>query len=239
MSNGATGRAGSGAQRLIAPAEPAPFPLAPERTALLVIDMQHEYCSPGGYADRLGLDYRAPRALIPHLARLLEAARRLPILAVFTREGYRPSLADLPASKQEISRRLGVGIGDPGPLGRALVRGEPGHAIVPELAPLAHELLVDKAANSCFHGTDLDIVLRHQGRDTLIVCGVTTDVCVQTTLRVARDYGYRSLIVEDGCAALTPADHDLSIALFRSHGLFGSLTTVARLVEALAATTKG
>src|ERR671934_209336 len=165
-------------------AEPYEFSFDPTRTALLIIDMQRDFVDPGGFGEALGNDVSRLRAAIGPTRRVLDAARAAGMLVIHTREGHRPDLSDCPPSK--LARgRLAIGIGDPGPMGRILVRGEYGHDIVDELQPRAGEPVVDKPGKGAFYATDLDSILKNRGISSLIVAGVTAEVCVQTTVREA------------------------------------------------------
>ena len=170
-------------------------------TALLVIDMQRDFLDPRGYAAQAGVDIARLRATMAPVQALLAAARASGMRVVFTREGHRPDLSDCPPSKLARSRAAGAEIGSVGPLGRLLVRGEFGHDLVDEMQARAGETVVDKPGYSAFHQTDLDQILRSQGVDRLLVCGVTTEVCVHSTLRAATDLGYRCITVADACAS--------------------------------------
>jgi nicotinamidase-related amidase len=219
-------------------AEPYPWPLeplAPEQCALVVIDMQRDFCSEEGYFARVGEDVRPLAACIPPIARCLAAARRAGLRVVHTRQGYRPDLAEMPAWRRIRAERYGSPVGEPGPIGRVLVRGEPGFEIVPELAPAPGEIVVDKTANGAFTGTDFDAVLRAGGIRALAFAGITIDVCVHTTLREANDRGYQCLLLADACGAVEPGLHDWAVRSVQvERGVFGSVTTTARFEEALA-----
>lgn len=215
---------------------PWPFDgdLRPSNTALLVIDMQHDFCSKGGFIDRLGLPVSGTRAVIPTVARVLEAMRAGGFHVIHTREGHRRDSADVPANKAWRLARAGVPIGrDPGPCGMVLTRGEPGWEIVPELAPLPGEPVVDKPGKGAFYATDLDMILRTRGIRNLAIAGVTTDVCVHTTLREANDRGYECLLLEDCCAAINPASHAMSVWQVRVGAIFGVVAKSTDLLEAL------
>ncbi|MCD1258562.1 cysteine hydrolase [Paenibacillus athensensis] len=213
---------------------PYAFEFAPARTALAVIDMQNDFCEAGGFGERLGNDIRPVRAIIPVIAGALAAARSAGLLVIHTREGHLPDLSDCPPAKLERSRRQGAGIGDEGPMGRILIRGERGHAIVPELAPLSGEPVIDKPGKGAFYETNLQERLEEAGIESLILCGVTTHVCVHTTLREANDRGYRCLVLEDATAAFDPLDHEAAIHMVRQQGgIFGWTAFSAELVAAL------
>jgi biuret amidohydrolase len=215
-------------------AEPAPIALELARTALVIIDMQRDFLEPGGFGEALGNDVsRLARAVEP-CRRLLEAARRRGLLVVHTREGHRPDLSDAPRAKIERGAPR-QRIGDAGPMGRILVRGEPGHAIVPALAPREGEPVIDKPGKGAFYATDLPAVLANRGIEYLIVCGVTTEVCVHTTVREANDRGYRCVVPGDACASYFPAFHEAALRMVCAQGgTFGWVTDTARLLAAFA-----
>lgn len=217
--------------RMTIEADPYPWPLedlAPHETALVVIDFQRDFCSAEGYFARIGEDVAPLAAAIPNAARCLAAARGAGMRVFHTRQGYRPDLADMPRWRRIRAERYGSVIGQPGPLGRVLIRGEPGFEIVPELAPLPDEPVVDKTANGAFTATDLDRVLRSAGVRALAFAGITLDVCVHTTLREANDRGYQCLLVEDACGAFDRGLHDWAVRSVKVEGgVFGSVTDTA------------
>jgi nicotinamidase-related amidase len=226
------------------PAQPYNWPfdgdLRPQNTALIIIDMQTDFCGKGGYIDGLGYDLTNARATIEPIRKVLERFRKGSYHVIHTREGHRPDLSDLPANKRWRSRVLQnggpgqPGIGDPGPCGRVLVRGEPGWEIIPELAPLAAEPIIDKPGKGSFCATDLDMLLRQNGIRNLVLTGLTTDVCVHTTMREANDRGYECLILGDCCAATDPGNHAAALKMVTmQNGVFGAVSTAPALLEAL------
>ncbi len=227
------------AMRLV-PADPYPWPfdgdLRRENTALVVIDMQTDFCGRGGYIDLLGYDISLTRACIEPIRRLMSAFRERGWPVFHTREGHRPDLSDLPDNKRWRSRRTesGVGIGDRGPCGRVLVRGEPGWEIIPELTPRPGEPVIDKPGKGSFCATDLELLLRLRGVRNLVLVGITTDVCVHTTMREANDRGFECVILRDCCAATDAGNHEAALkTVTMQQGVFGAVSDSRALLEAL------
>lgn len=223
----------------LVPSYPYPFPLngelVPATTAVVVIDMQADFCAAGGYMDRLGFDLEVLRAPIEPIRRVLAATRALGFPIVHTRETFKADLSNVQPHRLWRSPG-GMTVGDRGPLGRCLIEGEPCWEIIPELAPEPGELVIDKAAYGAFCNTDLESGLRERGIGNLVLMGLTTDCCIHTTLREALDRGFDCLTLEDGCGAATREVHTAALALLRKKaGIFGATGTTAMLLEALGA----
>jgi nicotinamidase-related amidase len=228
------------ARRGQAAANPYPWPYAgeldPARTALVLIDWQTDFCGPGGYVEAMGYDIGLTRAGIAPTRRVLDAWRSLGAPVVHTREGHKPDLSDCPPNKLWRSRRIGAGIGDAGPCGRILVRGEPGWEIIDELAPVPGEMVIDKATKGAFCQTDMDLVLRNRGVTSLVLTGITTDVCVHTTMREANDLGYECLILSDCTGATDHGNHEAALRMVTMQGgVFGAVADSRALLAALPA----
>jgi len=219
-------------------AEPHPFAFDPGRCALLIIDMQRDFLEPGGFGEMLGNDVSQLRRTIEPNRRLLEAWRAAGLPVLHTREGHRRDLFDLPPAKK-IRGRSAASIGDPGPMGRILVRGEPGHDIVAELTPEPGEPVIDKPGKGAFFATDLHAMLEHRGIKQLVVTGVTTEVCVNTTVREANDRGYDCLVLEDCVGSYFPEFHAMGLKMIKAQGgIFGWVGHSKTVIDALAGETR-
>ncbi len=215
-------------------AEPASLVVDLDAAALVIIDMQRDFLEPGGFGEALGNDVSRLRAAVAPCGAVLAAARRLGLFVIHTREGHRPDLSDAPPHKVvrgDPKNRIGAR----GPMGRILIRGEPGHDIIPELYPLQSEPVIDKPGKGAFYQTDLELMLGNRGTDTLFVAGVTTEVCVNTTVREANDRGFRCIVLSDCCGSYFPEFHEAGLAMIKAQGgIFGSVTGSKQLLQSLA-----
>jgi nicotinamidase-related amidase len=214
-------------------AEPGPIAVDFETTALLIIDMQRDFMEPGGFGETLGNDVSQLARAVAPIAALLAAARGNGMTVIHTREGHLPDLSDAPPAKIERGAPS-LRIGDPGPMGRILIRGEAGHDIIPELYPVEGEIVIDKPGKGAFYATTLGADLKAREIDTLLVCGVTTEVCVNTTVREANDRGYRCIVIADGCASYFPEFHEMGLKMIKAQGgIFGWVTDSAVVIDAI------
>jgi nicotinamidase-related amidase len=214
-------------------AEPEPITLDWSRTALVIIDMQRDFLEPGGFGETLGNDVSQLARAVKPIAAVLAAAREREMLVIHTREGHLPDLSDAPPAKVERGAPR-LRIGAPGPMGRILIRGEAGHDIIPELYPRENEIVIDKPGKGAFYATEFGDILQQYGIENLLVCGVTTEVCVNTTVREANDRGYRCVVIGDGCASYFPEFHEMGLKMIKAQGgIFGWVTGSAAVLEAL------
>jgi nicotinamidase-related amidase len=216
-------------------AEPYDFAFEPAAAALLIIDMQRDFLEPGGFGEALGNDVSLLRRTIGPIRRLLEQSRATGLTVIHTREGHRPDLADLSTAKK-LRGNPSLAIGDCGAMGRLLVRGEPGHDIIAELYPQPGEPVIDKPGKGAFYATDLEAILRHRGIRQLIVCGVTTEVCVNTTVREANDRGFDCLVLEDCVGSYFPEFQEMGLRMIKAQGgIFGWVGRSEAVLAALGA----
>ena len=214
-------------------AEPEPIALDWPATALLIIDMQRDFMEPGGFGETLGNDVSQLARAVKPIGAVLAAARAMGMLVIHTREGHLPDLSDAPLAKVERGAPS-LRIGDPGPMGRILIRGEAGHDIIPALYPLDSEIVIDKPGKGAFYATELSDVLHKYGIENLLVCGVTTEVCVNTTVREANDRGYRCVVISDGCASYFPEFHEMGLKMIKAQGgIFGWVANSAAVLKAI------
>ncbi|EKS33287.1 cysteine hydrolase family protein [Afipia clevelandensis] len=214
-------------------AEPAPLELVWAKTALVIIDMQRDFLEPGGFGETLGNDVSQLTRAVKPCGDVLAAFRKAGLLVVHTREGHLPDLSDAPPAKIERGAPS-LRIGDPGPMGRILIRGEAGHDIVPPLYPIKGEIVIDKPGKGAFYATGLGDILKARGIENLLVCGVTTEVCVNTTVREANDRGYRCVVLADCCASYFPEFHEMGLRMIKAQGgIFGWVSSSAEVLAAL------
>lgn len=214
-------------------AEPSPVEVTWSKTALVIIDMQRDFLEPGGFGETLGNDVSQLASAVKPCADVLDAFRKAGLLVIHTREGHLPDLSDAPPAKIERGAPS-LRIGDPGPMGRILIRGEAGHDIVPSLYPIKGEVVIDKPGKGAFYATELGDILKERGIDNLLVCGVTTEVCVNTTVREANDRGYRCVVLADCCASYFPEFHEMGLRMIKAQGgIFGWVSDSRAVLSAM------
>jgi nicotinamidase-related amidase len=219
--------------KIVLDAEPEPIEIDLDTTALVIIDMQRDFLEPGGFGETLGNDVSLLQAAVKPNQAVLERLRKLGLTIIHTREGHLPDLSDAPPAKVERGNPL-LRIGSPGPMGRILIRGEAGHDIIPELYPAAGEIVIDKPGKGAFYNTELGELLSRKGIKDLLVTGVTTEVCVNTTVREANDRGYRCIVLGDCCASYFPEFHEMGLRMIKAQGgIFGWVSSSKRLLSAL------
>lgn len=217
-------------RQFVVEAKPFAFDFDKDKTALVIIDMQRDFCMEGGFGEALGNDVTPTKSIIPTVKKVLDKAREQGMFIIHTREGHRSDLSDCPPAK----KRRSSAIGEDGPMGKILIRGEYGHDIVEELTPLPGEVVIDKPGKGAFYQTDLNLILQNKEIESLIFCGVTTHVCVQTTIREANDRGYECLMMEDGTATFDPRDQEASIRMINQQGgIFGWTAMSSELLKVL------
>ena len=214
-------------------AQPFSYPFEKHRTALIVIDMQRDFAEPGGFGESLGNDVSLIRAIVPTVARLIKGFRDEGMLVIHTQECHRPDLSDLPPAKRDRGNPK-LRIGDMGPMGRILIAGEPGTAIIPECAPIAGEVVIEKPGKGAFYATRLGTILKEEGITHLVFAGVTTEVCVQTTMREANDRGFTCLLAEDATESYFPEFKAAALAMIRAQGaIVGWTSTTAQVLQGI------